>query len=116
MSIITRMRKQICVYWPPADSPFDDYGQPQYGDAVEMTCRWEDKAEEFIGPTGSMEISRSKVFVESDVEPGGVLLLGDLESGTNLTVPKNNEGAWEIRAFDKIPNLKATEFLRRAFL
>ena len=116
MSIIARMRKQTCVYWPPAAEPFDDYGQPQYGDAVEMECRWEDKAEEFIGPAGTTETSKSKVFVESDVEPGGVLLLGEIESGTDLTVPKNNEGAWEIKAFNKTPNLKATEFLRTAYL
>ena len=119
MSIITRMLKQTCVYWVPNDVPFDDYGQPQYGDAVELKCRWEDEAVEFIGPTGTTEISRSVVYVASDVEPGGVLFLGTLAVVTasgDLIVPKNNTGAWEIRRFNKIPNLKATEFLRTAFL
>jgi len=119
MSIITRMLKQKCTYWPPGSVPFDDYGQPQYGTAVQLSCRWEDVAEEFIGPGDTTEISRSVVYVESDVEPGGVLLLSTLAAVTasgDLTVPKNNAGAWEIRKFDKLPNLKATEFLRTAYL
>jgi len=110
------MLKQTCVYWAPNDVPFDDYGQPQYANAVELKCRWEDVAEEFIGPRGTTEMSRSIVYVESDVEPGGVLLLGEIESSTDQITPKNNAGAWEIRKFDKLPNLKATEFLRTAYL
>ena len=121
MSIITRMLKQKCIYWPPGSETsggfdFDDYGQPQYDVPVQLKCRWEDMAEEFIGPTGTTELSRSVVYVESDVTPGGVLFLSELADVDDLIVPKNNAGAWEIRAFSKLPNFKATEFLRTAYL
>jgi hypothetical protein len=115
------MRKQKGVYWPPKSEEtggqdFNDYGQPQYADPVEIDCRWEDVAEEFIGPTGLREVSRSMVYVDRDVKPGGVLLLGELAGVADLASPKNNDGAWEIRQFDKTPNLRATEFLRAAYL
>jgi len=115
------MLKQVCTYWPPGSevsggSDFDDYGQPLYADPVELACRWEDIAEEFVKADGTTEMSRSVVYVESDVKLGGVLLLSSLIDVVDLTVPKNNIGAWEIRKFDKIPNFKATEFLRIAYL
>ena len=128
MSIIERMLKQKCVYWPPGSDDedsgalgldFDDYGQPLYADPVELKCRWEDRAEEFITAGGTNAISRSVVYVASDVRTGGVLLLTTLVALTatgNLTVPKNNDGAWEIKRFDKLPNLKATKFVRTAYL
>ena len=124
MSIITRMLKMTCVYWPPGGDDsggfdFDDYGKPLYADAYELKCRWEDKAIEFISSTGTAEVSRSVVFVESDVRPGGVLLLSTLAAVTasgDLTVPKNNDGAWEVKGTDKVPNLRVTEYIRKAYL
>ena len=121
MSIITRMLKMTCVYWPPGGDDsggfdFDDYGKPLYADAYELKCRWEDKAIEFISSTGTNEVSRSIVFVESDVRSGGVLFLGELTDLDSLIVPKDNDGAWEVRRFDKIPNLRVTEYVRKAYL
>ena len=121
MSIITRMLKQTCVYWALAyaDSggdDYDDYGQPQYASPVELSCRWEDAGEEFIAADGSTQISRSVVYVESDVEVGGVLMLGEIADIENSSDIKENDGAWEIRRFEKTPNFKATEWLRVAFL
>jgi len=121
MSIITRMLKMTCVYWPPGGEDsgghdFDDYGKPLYADSVELKCRWEDKAIEFISSTGTAEVSKSVVFVESDVRPGGVLFLGSLTDLTDEDVPKNNDGAWEIKQFNKVPNLRVTEYVRTAYL
>lgn len=120
-SIITRMLKQTCVYWPPAEMDsggdgFDDYGQPVVTSPMELDCRWEDRAEEYIGADGTMLISRSVVFVSEDVEVGGILMLGELTDITDAVNIKENEGAWEIKSFSKVPNLKATLFVRTAFL
>lgn len=117
MSVITKILKQTCVYWPPSDSAdFDDYGQPVAGQPVELNCRWSDEAEEIINPDGTALTSNTKVMVSSDVKPGGVLMLGTLEDVEDLITPKNNIGAYEILSFRKVPNFRCTEFMRIARL
>lgn len=120
MGIITRMRKQICVYWPPAgdqsgQADFDAMGNRLWGTPYEMTCRWSFKRENILMDNGVTYQTRAKVFTQYDVRPGGVLYLGRL-TAVDQDNPKSNDGAWEVVAFEKIPNFKATEFLRKAFL
>ena len=121
MSIITRMLKQTCVYWPLASSESagvdaDSYGQPDYGTPVEINCRWEDSSKEFLNDKDEIQVSAAIVYVEIDVDKKGVLMLGDLDDVTDESYPLLNDGAREIKRFDKVPNLKATEFLRMAYL
>lgn len=122
MSLITRMRRQTCVYWAllGADSAgvvdYDDFGQPQLTDPTELTCRWEEITIEFLDTQGTRQLSNARVYVGQDVDLGGVLMLGELTDITDEDNPKENDGAWEIRRFDKLPNLRNTEFLRTAFL
>lgn len=120
MRILTKMLKQYAVYWPPGSEAggqdFDSYGRPVYTTAIEIRCRWEDIAEEFIGPDGTDQVSRSKVFVDRDVRTGGVLWLGRLVDVGDLVNPKRNNNAWEVRRFDKVPTLNATQFVRMAYL
>jgi len=120
MGIIKRMRKQIAVHWALASAEsggiaHDDYGQPVLTDPVEIECRWEAKSEEFVAANGTKTTSRAVVYVDRDVDVGGVLMLGELTDVTDVDA-KENEGAWEIKRFDRIPNLKATEYLRIAYL
>jgi len=121
MSIITRMLKDTAVYWPPGSEAsggqdFDDDGDPQYASPVEVECRWEEKAVEFINANGATVVSRAVVYVNVDMRPGGVLWHGTLANVSDLSVPKNNEDAWEVQQFEKLPNLKYTEYLRTAYL
>jgi hypothetical protein len=116
MSIITKMRKQTAIYWPPSLSKFDAYGQPLSDPPVEISCRWEDVQEEILDPQGTSVVSKAKVYVDRDVELGGVLMLGELSEITDPSNPKANEGAWEIIKFERMPTLKATEFLRTVYL
>ena len=114
MSIISRMRRQTCVYW--AKEGYDNYGKPLTDPPIQLTCRWQDMNEEFIDSEGTRQMSRAKVFVDQDVDVGGVLMLGVLGDVTDALVPKNNAGAWEIKRFDNMPNLKATEYLKTAYV
>jgi len=121
MSIITKMLRQDAVYWPLAgvDSggvDMDAYGQPIASDPVKIDCRWVDKAVQFSDAVGETRISHSVVYVDRDVVLGGFLMLGVLDDVTDEDVPLNNVNAWEIKRFDKTPNLKNTEFLRTAYL
>lgn len=56
----------------------------------------------------------AKVFVGQDVKNGDHLMLGELESTTSED-PRLEE-SWEVEGFDKVPNLRAKEFLRTAIL
>jgi len=121
MGIIVRMLRQTAVYWPPQSSDnsgehFDNYGVPQVSAPIEIDCRWEDVVEEFVTSDGTQQLSNAKVYVDRDLSVGGILMLGEIADITDPTNIKDNDGAWEIRRFDKLPNFKASEFLRTAFL
>lgn len=113
---------QKAVYWPPASTDsgetadFDNFGQPITTDPVEIDCRWSDKAEEFIDGLGTTQISHAIVLVTQDVEVGGVLMLGELTDIQDAVNIKENPNAWEIRRFDKTPDIDAEEYLGKAYL
>jgi hypothetical protein len=114
MGIITKMRKQDAVYW--ARDGADGYGQPQYAPPAAVRCRWDDTAEQLIDPTtGAVFVSQSRVYVDRDMQPGDWLWLGLLADVPVATDPVAS-GGYEVKRFDKIPNLKASEFLRIAIL
>lgn len=114
MSLITRMRKQAAVYWAP--SGLDRFGQPSFAAPVELTVRWEDRVGEFRDPQGELVSYTTIVYVGQDVLLGGRFLLGDMTSAISASEPSDNVGAQEIKAFSKVPNIRATEFLRQAYL
>ena len=125
MGIITRMRKQTAVYWGLASDEsgvlaIDDYGQPKITTPVEILVRWDDERMEFLDAKGDKQISRSKVYTGIDVSIGGLLMLGEIVdivgSSSDIHNLKENNNTWEIRGFEKNPNLRATEFLRTAIL
>lgn len=121
MGIIDRSRKQTAVYWglggnESAGVDFDDYGQPLYTAPAEIRVRWEDVNEEIVLEDKTTMISRAKVMTGIDVRPGELLFLGELTDLPAGVDPREVDGAWEIMKFNKLPNLKATEFLRTAFL
>ena len=120
-SIIIKMLKQTCVYWALAsgdDVSYDDFGQPivTIADPVEIDCRWEAENVEFIAADGTKQLSRAVVYVGQDVDVGGILMLGTEDDITDSTNIKENDGAWEIKSFGKLPNFRATEFLRTVYL
>jgi hypothetical protein len=116
---------QRAVYWAPL--VVNDEGQKAFDDPIEVRCRWEDIVEEFITRgTGASQTSKSKVLVDQDLEELGVLWLPpnstELDEGgaiaqlTSEDEPMANDDAFEIRRFDKIPNVDADEFVRIAYL
>jgi len=116
VGIITKMLKQTAAYWPPTGT--DKRGQPTLGTPIDILVRWEDKTEEFIDPaTGTRQMSKAIVYVDRDVLVHGVLLLDGLTSTTDQDNAKANDGAWEIRRFEKLPTLRQTKApLRTVFL
>lgn len=116
MSLITRIRHQTALYWENKATQYDNYGNMQREDPIEISCRWQDVNEEFIDPQGERQVSSAKVFVGVDIEPGALLKLGtagDLESGL---LPEEQSGVYEVKKFEKIPDFKANEYLRIVYL
>jgi len=130
MGIITKMRKQSGVYWAFANTEsggiaYDNYGNPQLTDPVEIDCRWEDVNIEFLDATGTRQLSNAIIYVDRAMKPGEVLFKGEL---TDLSVAeqadaKSAEGAWEIKRYDELPTLRyksatpdENQLLRTAYL
>jgi len=116
-----RLLKQKAVYWPLGSEESggvdtDAYGRPNYGTAYEVWCRWETKNIEFIDANMTRRLSKSIVYLRSDVRVGGVLMLGTLSDVTNLTIPKKNDYAFEVFRFDKSPTLNTKQYIRKAYL
>lgn len=106
---------QIAVYWERG-AP-DGYGGYDWEDPVEIDCRWELVHELYQDAFGEQRTSNGKVFLGQDIKPGDFLYLGDYDDITSASgSPASMEQAFEVRRFDKVPDLAGTEFLRRAWV
>ena len=127
MGLISRMRRQNAVYWPPDN--VDGYGRTTHGAPVALTLRgadnyrvrWEGKAEQFVAADGTTQVTNAVVYVPqlpdgSEVAVGGYLYLGEVAALVDQAVAENNAGAMPVKRFDTLPNLKASELLRVAYL
>ena len=108
------MRRQNAVYWPYAST--NEFGIKVVGSPIPIKCRWESRNEEFLDPKGEVQMSNAVVYVDRDTPVGGILMLGTVADITDAVNIKENSGAWEIRRFDNLPNLKAKQFLKTAYL
>lgn len=111
---VLKRRYQDALYWPPAGIDAD--GVRQYGEVQQLKVRWEDVNEAVTTAGGMTIVSRSKVFTGIDVVQDGVLWLGKEADAVSLVAPFDNPGAFAIMKFSKIPNPRATDYLRIAWL
>lgn len=111
MSIISKMRKQTAVYWGPPVESGD--GDQTYPDPVEIECRWEDVNGAVLSFPSNDVLNDSTVYSDRDLEVNGYLYLGTLSEVDGLT-PDEVPLARRIKGFSKLPNLRATEYLRTA--
>ena len=114
MDIVGKLN-QTAVAWTTATP--DGYGGYTFSSVDEIDCRWNEKQELFINAQGQEELSRAIVYVNQDMEVGEYLYLGsedDLDSDHDD--PQVIEDAYIIKAFQKIPSIDGTEFLRRCWL
>lgn len=112
---VLRAETATAVYWPP-EIEFDEYGAPVPQTPFEISCRYEESLKEFIDLNGTTKMSRAQVFVDRDLEMGGILMLGTLDDVDDWDNPKENSGAWEILSFEKTANFRGTHYLRMAYL
>ena len=107
---LTKSLLQIATYWAPLAK--DGYGGYTFDNPVTIDCRWLQKQELFIDAKGKEKVSAAIVLVGQDIGLGGYLYLGTSTESN----PKDIDGSYEIRSFAKIPDIKGTSFLRKAWL
>tara|TARA_Y100000310_G_scaffold335584_1_gene417960 strand:- start:1840 stop:2175 length:336 start_codon:yes stop_codon:yes gene_type:complete len=111
MTIETRHLRQNVTHWPISGD--DGYGGFTYGSAVLMSGRWEERSELFITPGGEEETSAVIAYTADDISIGDYLASGD-QTGT--ADPTEVTGAYRVRQYTKIPDLRALSNIRKSFL
>ena len=107
--------KQKCCYWAGPTS--DGRGGHSYTAAVQLSCRWQNKAEMFFSPEGREEVSRAVVYLDQDVDLGGFMFLGKLtELPDDSSDPRDVTGAFKIRAVGSSPSLNGRTTLYKVYL
>lgn len=110
----TRTLLQTALYWPP-ETP-DGLGGHSYGDAVEISCRWQDVAVLFRGPSGEELTSTAVVYVDRVLEMKGYLALASFTDDVNYASTPDEIGAREIRQIGASPSLRAEFQLNKVYL
>lgn len=99
---------QTATVWPTTPS---GYGGYNFGTPFTVKCRWEDRAERYFGkPTGKEEVSRAVIFVNQDLSIDDWIAEGDHTSSSD---PSIVPGAYPIRDFSKIPDLRSLTNTRK---
>jgi hypothetical protein len=111
MSWISRLFNQTATYWAPTGHT-DMYGTVSFAAPAVKICRWEDRIEKFLGPTGREEYSAAVVWTDDDLEVGGWLYLGTSTEAN----PEDQSKAFIIRRFDKVFDIKGNVIEHRTIL
>lgn len=114
MSLIVKMLRQQAVYWPLLR--LDATGAAVCGEPVQIKVRWEGGFQQVLNAQGELSMAKAKIYVDRDVTVGGFLRLGVLQDTDYNLNPALVPGAERVIAFNSLPNMKATLFLRMAFL
>jgi len=101
---------QTATYW--ANPKPDGVGGDTFDSPVELLVRWEDKQSLFLNEKGKQVLSKAIVYPQQDLDLNGYLFLGTSTEAN----PVDQAGATLIRSFGKVPNIKATKFLRKVYL
>lgn len=105
------MLKQKATWWSVAP---DSFGGDIFGTPLLLDCRWESRSEVFIGQIDRRElVSNAVVFLDRDISVGDYLFEGDQ---TLVADPSGLAGSFKVQRFDKIPDLRNLEAVRRAIL
>jgi len=115
-SYLNRYLNQTLVYW--SFSARDGYGGATFSAPVEINGRQEKKSKMYTTSAGQKIESSHVTYLEQDVAENDWLFLGaltDIASAIDETNPINVTGALEVKAFSKIPTLRADKFQRIAF-
>ncbi len=103
-----RNLSQTITRWTP--TAVGSSGKPSTWAKTEILGRWEEASQIFTRADGTEKVSRAVVYLAGDVATGDFLLEG---SSVDTSPPAT---AWRVEAFSKTPNLRGTDYERKAML
>ena len=103
-------RKQTATVW--VASGVDSAGDPAFATPRQITVRWEEKTQVFLGAAGEEDISKARVYVGEDLTTDDYLLLGTSAVADPTTITT----AYKIKGWHKVATPTAKKFIRKAFL
>lgn len=95
---MSRNLKQTITRWQATKT----FGGVSYTVPVTLKARWETIVELFKTPAGDEETSNAKVMVESILEVGDYIFLGE----SSALDPRIVDGAFEVRGYSEMPDLR----------
>jgi hypothetical protein len=102
--------RQDITYWPKTGE--NKYGEESFGVPQLLKGRWEDRNEVVRLPSGEEIVSKSVVFLPTDVTTHGYLAQGDQTAEAD---PTQAEGR-EIQTVINVPSLRTNQMEHRAIL
>ena len=113
--LIKKCQRQKLVYWPYESD--NAHGEPIWGAAQEMTCRWDDVVSEIIDPQGTVVYSKASIISEIYLNVGGLVRKGTLDETPNTGCdPKDNGQTYEIIKVSATPDIKNRRVLYEAWV
>jgi hypothetical protein len=112
MSFLTNKLHQKATWWALIGG--DGFGGDRFASPILVDCRWEDRSEVFRGQIDRREmVSNAVIYLDIDVAAGDYLCQGDQTGQAN---PTTVTGAFKIQLYQKKPDLRSLDYLRRAVL
>jgi len=103
----------VITYW--GNPQADGRGGYTFDAPITIYGRWTEKAKRYVTRNMVEKISTAIVLVESDVEEGGYLALGDYTDSA-YGDPADVSSAYRIESFQKTQDLEDDDYVRRAWL
>jgi hypothetical protein len=113
---IRRNLNQTLVYWGNPQN--DGEGGYTFDAPVEIRGRCEFRTEIVRSGLNEEHVSRARIYLERTVDEGGYLYMGTLDDpgiGDSMH-PNSTEDSMRILSQDKIPRLKGSGYLHKAFV
>lgn len=94
------------------------YNELTFNVDAEISVRWEDRQEIFIGTDGTELSSRAIVHINQDIVPDSFMYLGELDDLTEAQKvnPKLCDDAFAVKAFRKLKSVSGKFTLRKVYL
>jgi len=99
---------ELATYW--TQGSLDRYGNPTWNGPNTTKVRWEDRSELFISTDGKRETSRSRVYMEPNLDIGDYITRGensDSESPSEADV---------VKQFQEVRNVRGDKRERKVIL
>lgn len=97
------------TWWPVTR---DVTGGPSFGSPTTLNANWQDRQIVYRNAKGDDAVSRATVFLTQDVDVGDYLYNGI----STASDPSVLAGAYPVRQFSKIPDLRSLKYEHKAIL